>query len=92
MVTRLSSKRCNRFVALLSDDEMFFSLLFEVVFTKVKRVQTTDVRFEVVHTARRVDLFVFLHDAAEATESRDNTEFKNNRHGKDYVDQRFPAF
>lgn len=49
--------------------------LFEVVFTKVKRVQTTDVRFEVVHTARCVDLFLFLHDAAEGTESRDNTEF-----------------
>lgn len=76
MVTRLSSKRCNRFVVLLLDDEMFFSLLFEVVFTKVKRVQTTDVRFEVVRSARCVDLFVFLHDAAEGTESRDNTEFK----------------
>lgn len=76
MVTRLSSKRCNRLVVLLLDDEMFFSLLFEVVFTKVKRVQTTDVRFEVVRLARCVDLFVFLHDAAESTESRDNTEFK----------------
>lgn len=39
-------------------------------------VQTTDVRFEVVRSARCVDLFVFLHDAAEGTESRDNTEFK----------------
>lgn len=87
----MSSRRCNRFVALLLDDEMFFSLLFEVVFTKVKRVQT-DVRFEVVHTARCVDLFVFLHDAAEATESCDNTEFKKNQHVKDYVDQRFPVF
>lgn len=57
MVTRLSSKRCNRLVVLLLDDEMFFSLLFEVVFTKVKRVQTTDVRFEVVRSARCVDLF-----------------------------------
>lgn len=54
---------------------MFYSSLFEVVFTKVKRVQTTDVRFEGVHTARCVDLFVFLHDAAEGTESHDNTEF-----------------
>lgn len=75
MVTQLSSKCCNRFVALLLDDEMFYSSLFEVVFTKVKRVQTTDVRFEGVHTARCVDLFVFLHDAAEGTESHDNTEF-----------------